>query len=135
MVVGDKSKAQISRALGKNLALSFNQIGRDVPTFADAAGVADLVLKSGVEYDSIVIVHNKFVSALSYEPTMVEIRPEAALKESAGFRAYEMEEDSTKDIAEFALANAIYSALVEGHACEISARYELFLHTRSYMLM
>lgn len=33
-----------------------------------------------------------------------------------------MEEDSSKDLAEFALANAIYTALVEGHAAEISAR-------------
>jgi F-type H+-transporting ATPase subunit gamma len=33
-----------------------------------------------------------------------------------------MEDDVTKDLAEFSLANAIYSALIEGHACEISAR-------------
>jgi F-type H+-transporting ATPase subunit gamma len=33
-----------------------------------------------------------------------------------------MEDDVTKDLAEFALANAIYSALVEGHACEQSSR-------------
>lgn len=33
-----------------------------------------------------------------------------------------MEEDVSKDLAEFALANAIYTALVEGHAAEISAR-------------
>ena len=28
----------------------------------------------------------------------------------------------TKDLAEFTLANAIYAALVEAHACEQSAR-------------
>lgn len=33
-----------------------------------------------------------------------------------------MEDDASKDLAEFALANAIYTALVEGHAAEISAR-------------
>ena len=33
-----------------------------------------------------------------------------------------MEEDVTKDLIEFALANAIFAALVEGHAAEISAR-------------
>ena len=36
---------------------------------------------------------------------------------------YENEDDATKDLAEFSLANAIYAALVEGHACEQSARY------------
>jgi len=34
-----------------------------------------------------------------------------------------MEDDVTKDLAEFSLANAIYAALIEGHACEISARF------------
>ncbi|KAK7680393.1 hypothetical protein QCA50_016633 [Cerrena zonata] len=122
MVIGDKSKAQLSRALGQNLSLSFNQIGRDIPTFADAAGVADLIIKSGVEYDSIAIVYNKFISAISYEATVVEVESEEALKESAGFKAYEMEDDVTKDLAEFSLANAIFAALVESHACEQSAR-------------
>lgn len=34
-----------------------------------------------------------------------------------------MEDDVTKDLAEFSLANAIYAAIVEAHACEQSARY------------
>ena len=34
-----------------------------------------------------------------------------------------MEDDVTKDLAEFSFANAIYAALIEGHACEISARF------------
>ncbi|KAG1819215.1 ATPase, F1 complex, gamma subunit domain-containing protein [Suillus subaureus] len=122
MVIGDKSKVQLSRVLGKNLAMSFNQIGRDIPTFADAAGVADLIVKSDAKYDGISIVYNKFISAVSYEPDIVEVVGENALKESAGFRAYEMEDDVTKDLAEFSLANAIYAALVEAHACEQSAR-------------
>ena len=37
---------------------------------------------------------------------------------------YENDDDATKDLAEFSLANAIYAALVEGHACEQSARYD-----------
>jgi len=42
-----------------------------------------------------------------------------------------MEDDFTKDLAEFSLANAIYAALVEAHACEQSARWVnffLFVH-------
>lgn len=146
MVIGDKSKGQLARAIGQNLALTFNQIGRDIPTFADAAGVADLIVKSGAEYDAIAIVYNRFVSAISYEPGIVEVANENTFKESrtsfviscvlcflrryfvsvAGFRAYEMEDDVTKDLAEFSLANAIYAALVEAHACEQSARCVYF---------
>lgn len=88
MVIGDKSKAQLSRALGNNLALTFNQIGRDIPTFADAAGVADLIIKSGVEYDSVAIVYNKFVSAISYEPAIMEVLNEEQLKESRTFLSF-----------------------------------------------
>ena len=42
---------------------------------------------------------------------------------SAGFKAYEMEDDVVKDLSEFALANALYAALVEGHAAETNARW------------
>ena len=81
-IVGDKSKSQLSRVLIQNFIMTFNQIGRDIPTFADAAGVADLIMKSGVEYDTIAIVHNKFVSAISYESTVVEVETAEALRES-----------------------------------------------------
>lgn len=68
------------------------------------------------------LVYNKYISAISYEPGVNKVITAAALRSAAGFQAYEMEEDSSNDLAEFALANAIYTALVEGHAAEISAR-------------
>jgi F-type H+-transporting ATPase subunit gamma len=43
-----------------------------------------------------------------------------------------MEDDVTKDLAEFSLANAIYAALIEGHACEISARCATKMISLSY---
>ncbi|KAF7986026.1 hypothetical protein HWV62_41374 [Athelia sp. TMB] len=122
MIIGDKSKAQLARALPQNIQLTFNQIGRDIPTFADAAGVADLIVKSDVKYDSIAIIYNKFVSSVAYEPATLEVQTESALKESDGFKAYEIEDEVTKDLFEFSLANAIFAALVEAHACEQSSR-------------
>lgn len=53
VVIGDKAKAQLSRHLANNFVLTINQIGKDVPTFADAAGVVDLIAQSGVQYDSV----------------------------------------------------------------------------------
>lgn len=82
MVIGDKSKAQLSRVLSQNIVLTFNQIGRDIPTFADAAGVADLITKSGVKYDVVNVIYNKFVSALSYEPGVYVVMNEHGLKEA-----------------------------------------------------
>ena len=47
-----------SCALPQNLALTFNQIGHDIPTFADAAAIAGLIFKPGAEHDNIVIEYN-----------------------------------------------------------------------------
>jgi len=85
MIIGDKSKGQLMRTYGENFQLTFNQIGRDIPTFADAAAVADMIVQSGVKYDSIVVVYNKFVSAISYESAVYEVKGEEALKESSTF--------------------------------------------------
>jgi len=120
--LGDKSKAQLARAHPENLVITFNQIGKDIPSFADAAVIADYITKTGAEYDSVAVVYNRFVSAMSYEADVLEVVGEASLREAESFKVYEMEEDVTKDLAEFSIANAVYTALVEGHASEISSR-------------
>ena len=104
---------------------------------------SDLITQSDVKYDLVVIVYNKFLNNIAYEAASVEVKGEEALKESSAFdflnrshasslqilqildsfKVYENENNATKDLAEFSLANAIYAALVEGHACERSARY------------
>lgn len=59
VVLGDKPKQQLSRAIPNNLVLSFNQIGKAVPTFADACAIADQIEASKVEYDNVKIVYNR----------------------------------------------------------------------------
>ncbi|KAI9631742.1 putative ATP synthase gamma chain mitochondrial precursor [Dioszegia hungarica] len=121
-VVGDKPRAQLSRAMPETFKVTFGGVGKDVPTFAEASVIADGIMKNGGDFDEIRLVYNKYVSAIAYEPAVNTVITAAALRQAAGFQAYEMEEDSSNDLAEFALANAIYTALVEGHAAEISAR-------------
>lgn len=82
VVVGDKSKAQLLRALPQNFVLSMNQIGKDIPTFADACAVADLITKTGVEYDSVSIVYNKYLSAVAFEAATMEVLSEKGLSEA-----------------------------------------------------
>lgn len=93
-----------------------------MPTFAEASAIADEILKVTPDYDEIRIISNHYISALSYEANTVTLTSAEALRNSPGFQQYEMEEDVSKDLAEFSLANGIYTALVEGHAAEISAR-------------
>ena len=47
---------------------------------------------------------------------------ENALLEAPKFGAYEMEEGTAKDLAEFSFTNAVFAALVEGHASEINSK-------------
>jgi len=122
IVLGEKSKAQLGRALPKNMALSFNQIGKDIPTFADASAIADQIVTSGIKFDKVSIVYNAYVSAIAFEARLMDVFSEEALRNAPSFSLYEKEEDTTKDLAEFALANAIYAALVEGHAAEINSK-------------
>jgi len=122
VVLGEKTKAQLARALPKNVSLSFNQIGKDVPTFADASAIADQIVSSGLSFDKVNIVYNAYVSAIAFESRIMEVFSEGALRDAPNFGAYELEEDTVKDLAEFSLANAIYAALVEGHAAEINSK-------------
>jgi F-type H+-transporting ATPase subunit gamma len=121
-IVGDKPKSQLARVFADKIKVSFSGVGKDVPTFAEASAIADELIKNAGEWDEVRIIANAYVSALSYEAHETIVVAADALRQSSGFQQYEMEEDVSKDLAEFSLANAIYAKLVEGHAAEISAR-------------
>lgn len=54
VVLGEKPKQQLTRgAIINDLALTFNQIGRNVPTFSDALAIADKIEDSGLQYDKV----------------------------------------------------------------------------------
>lgn len=121
-IVGEKSKAQLSRSNGKQIVLSFAGIGKDVPTFADAQAIADQISLLPEEYASVQILYNKFINAQSYEPTPIEAYTEEAITQSANFAAFEIDDEVLANLKEYSLANSLFWALAEGHACEQSAR-------------
>jgi len=55
---------------------------------------------------------------------------EDIFEKSPKFSAYEIEDDVLTNLKEFALANAIYWALVEGHACEVRPLYYMLSNSR-----
>ncbi|EGP87268.1 unnamed protein product [Zymoseptoria tritici ST99CH_1A5] len=122
VIIGEKAKAQMSRSNPKNMQLSFAGIGKDVPTFSDASAIADQISLLPEEYSSIKILYNKFVNAQSYEATVIEAFSEEAILESPNFSNFEVDDAVLGNLREYALANSLYWALAEGHACEISAR-------------
>jgi len=122
VVLGDKPKAQLQRVFAKNIRLTFNQIGKDTPTFAEASAIVDAIKRANITYDDAQIVYNRFNSVISYEAVSIPVYSEETIKASPKFAAYEMEEDVLEDLQEFNFANSIYWALVEGHAAEMSAK-------------
>lgn len=122
VVLGDKPKAQLARVLRQNIAVTFNQIGKDIPTFEEAASIVDVINAQGIEYDSVNIVYNRFKSVIAYEADTVPAFSEATFKNSPNFAAYEIEDDVLANLQEFTFANSLYWAMVEGHASEMSAK-------------
>jgi F-type H+-transporting ATPase subunit gamma len=122
VLIGEKSRAQLSRSNARDIVLTFAGVGKDVPSFADAQAIADRVVQLPTDYSDIKIVYNKFINATSFEPTVVEAFSEEAIAASPNFSAFEVDEELLGNLREYALANSLYWALAEGHACEISAR-------------
>ncbi|PYH50043.1 F1F0 ATP synthase subunit gamma [Aspergillus saccharolyticus JOP 1030-1] len=122
VVLGEKAKAQLSRTNPNAIVLSFANVCKDVPTFADAQAIADQIALLPEDYASVKIVYNKFLNAQSYEPATVEAFSEEAITQSPNLSAYETDEETLTNLREYALANSLFWALAEGHACEISAR-------------
>ncbi|KAF8475915.1 ATPase, F1 complex, gamma subunit domain-containing protein [Kalaharituber pfeilii] len=122
VILGEKCKSQLGRTTGKNIKLSFSNVGKNVPTFTEAQTIADQITQLDTQYDNIDVIYNTFKSALSYEPGKIPAFSEEVFKSSANFAAFELEDEQLSNFREFALANTIYWALAEGHACEQSAR-------------
>lgn len=55
-VIGDKPKAQISRSLADHINVSFNSVGKDVPTFSEASAIADGIIKNGGDWDEVGLI-------------------------------------------------------------------------------
>ncbi|KAI5291506.1 atp3 gamma subunit of the F1 sector of mitochondrial F1F0 ATP synthase [Ascosphaera acerosa] len=122
VVLGEKAKAQVSRYAEDLIQMSFANVGKDIPTFTEAQAIADQIAQMPEEYGSVKIVYNKFINATSYEPTVVEAFSEEAITQSPNISAFEIDDEALANLRSYALANNLFWALAEGHACEISAR-------------
>ncbi|OJD27254.1 ATP synthase F1, gamma subunit [Blastomyces percursus] len=122
VVLGDKAKGQLARTNEKDMVLSFANVGKDIPTFAEAQAIADQISQLPTDYASVKIIYNKFVNAQTYEPVVVEAYSEEAITQSPNISAFEIDDEALANLREYALANSLFWALAEGHACEISAR-------------
>jgi F-type H+-transporting ATPase subunit gamma len=127
VVLGDKSKPQIARGARKSIIMSFNQVGKDIPTFTDAIDITEQIIPkiSASVDDKIpvpVVIFNEFKSVIAYETVAKSVPLAERLSMLPKFAAYECEPDTLQAYSHFLLASKIFSALVEGHASEMSAK-------------
>jgi len=123
ILVGDKSRAQVSRVFNKNVMLTVNDIGKKPPTFADASVLAQHILASGYKYNQGEIYFNWFKSVVSYRTQKLPIFSEKMVASSSKINTYDsLDEDVLKGYMEYSLASLLYYALKEGACSEQSAR-------------
>jgi F-type H+-transporting ATPase subunit gamma len=82
VILGEKGKAQLSRFASEKILLSFSNVCKDIPTFADAQAVADQISLLPTDYSSVKVIFNKFVNAQTYEATVIEAYSEEAITQS-----------------------------------------------------
>jgi F-type H+-transporting ATPase subunit gamma len=82
VILGEKAKAQLSRVAADKILLSFSNVCKDIPTFADAQAIADQIALLPEDYASVRIIYNSFVNAQSYEATSIEAYSEEAITQS-----------------------------------------------------
>merc|ERR1711981_1041416 len=124
VVVGEKGRSNLRRQLPDKIDTVFS--GISIPTFSAAACVADTVLDTGAE--SVTIGYNKFVSAISQEPTFFSAPTFGLISggsEVDPFNDFEIEDERgevLESFAEFNLAVSIYGGMLESSCSEIASR-------------
>lgn len=133
VVLGDKSKPQIARTHRKNIIMCFNQVGKDIPTFTDAIGIVQLILKQQQQQEgaassgdfiqpNVKVIYNLFKSVIAYETAPVTVFTYEQLQASPKLAAYEFEDSVLEAYSQFLFASQVFRGLVEGHAAEMSAK-------------
>ncbi|RKO97955.1 hypothetical protein CXG81DRAFT_29275 [Caulochytrium protostelioides] len=122
VTLGQKVKAQLSRAARDQFVYSFEAVAKNLPTWTESALIADTLIKQGVTFDSAKIFYNKFNSVISYECTPISIFTEDVIAASPQIAKYEVDEAELKNFEEFAMANSLYWAIAEGYASEMAAK-------------
>lgn len=70
VVLGDKAKPQIAREARRQIRLAFNQVGKAIPTMADAMAIMRVIEREEEHAldRPMTIFYNRFKSVIAYEP-------------------------------------------------------------------
>jgi len=123
-IVGSKAREALSREYRDEVVAAADEIYTKPFSWAQAAVLADEVLKH--DFDKVSIIYNKFYSVVKFEVTPLHLGTPAVLEETDGLAAYEIdEEESTTlmaDLFEFELASRLFNCVLENSTSENASR-------------
>jgi F-type H+-transporting ATPase subunit gamma len=126
VVIGEKGRSQMRRALGDNITRSATDVVSP-GTYALASALStELIAAGGEDYDAIVMVYNSFKNAAVYDQMYKIITPLQSGEDGTEILPdYDFDSDkaeSMTDLYEFILSTQLYHCFMDGAASEQSAR-------------
>ena len=126
VVVGDKGRSQLSRALPEKIVRTATEVVAPGNFNLAAALSSEIVAAGAAEYDAVMIVYNSFVNAAVYKQYYKVIKPLSGEGENEPMVEYEFEPDGKSeilvDLYEYLLTSQIYYCFMDGAAAEQSSR-------------
>ena len=128
VLVGAKA-VQFFRRLGGNVVGTATHLG-DTPSVNDLIGAINIMLTAYEEgrIDRLFLVHNKFISAMSQKPRVVQLLPasveleEGELQEHWDYIYEPGARDMLDDVLMRYIESQVYRGAVENLACEMAAK-------------
>lgn len=123
VLIGDKAKAQLQKLWGKNVLMSYNNIGKKPPSFTDAAFLSQSLLDLPYEYDVGTLYYNTFRSVISYRVTKLPLARQEMVQEAEKLMLYDsIDSEVLQSYLEFQFTSLIFFSLKEAACSEQSAR-------------
>ena len=126
---GKRSAAVANTLFGKNLEISFIEMGMKVPTFEFSCHIAEYLLYDMEAWDKAILYYNEYENAVKFElktATVYKSDIAYAIAELQ-FPNYEIESDEAViigSLVEWKLASEIYLYLAENAASEQASRLQ-----------
>lgn len=123
VILGEKARVFLrSQKELDHAVVTVSEVGRNDPSFADCAAIAQTVLENE-EWASGTILYNLHKSAMTQEITPVPVCSQEGLEAAEGISAFDsVDGDVIQNFAEFALASTLYGCVKENYCSEQAAR-------------
>merc|ERR1719242_2598754 len=106
-----------------NVIIKCSEVGRNDPTFAECAALAQTILENGYDWSSGTMLYNHHKSAMTQIITPVSLASQAGLESSPGLEVYDSVDGSViQNFVEYSLAATLYGCIKENYTSEQAAR-------------